>query len=242
MYDKIDFRTCPVPWDNNYAAWAGIELSVFQCPSDGGIAPQPGPWWRTGRVNYHGCAGQKIVNNEGDQLADADGIFVGKSRLRIADIFDGTSNTLMVGERAMGNLSDPVDPIGHVVRNVAGGDDASFTTACLANSVGSLGKKYNPTGVDFTELGSDDRLPGARWNDGRNYFTACTTTFPPNSISCHNNEYDSGYGIFTLGSRHPGGAQVASADASVHFVPNSIDQVTLRAIGTRGKSDQGQMP
>ena len=37
MYDKIDFRTCPVPWDNGYAPWAGIELSVFQCPSDGGI-------------------------------------------------------------------------------------------------------------------------------------------------------------------------------------------------------------
>ena len=54
MYDKIDFRTAPVPWDNNYVAWAGIELSVFQCPSDGGIAPQPGPFWRQGRSNYCG--------------------------------------------------------------------------------------------------------------------------------------------------------------------------------------------
>ena len=54
-------------------------------------------------------------------MADADGIFVGKSRMRIADIFDGTSNTMLVGERGMGNQSDPLDPIGHTVRNVAGG-------------------------------------------------------------------------------------------------------------------------
>ena len=115
-------------------------------------------------------------------------------------------------------------------------------TACLANSQGSLGKKYNATGVDQSDVASADWQAGCRWNDGRNFYSCFTGTLPPNSISCHNNQYDSGYGVFTLGSRHPGGAQGASADASVHFIPNSIDLITLKAICTRGRGDQGQVP
>ena len=169
-------------------------------------------------------------------------MFVGQTRLRIADCFDGTSNTLLIGERGMGNISNPTDAIGHTVRNVAGDDDASFTTACLATSQNQLGKIYNATGVDFADTASNDWQAGGRWNDGRNFYACFTGTLAPNSISCHRNGTDDGYGIFSLGSRHPGGAQGASVDASVHFIPNSIDLVTLRSISTRGKGDQGQMP
>lgn len=40
--------------------------------------------------------------------------------------------------------------------------------------------------------------------------------------------------VFFARSRHPGGAQVVLADASVRFVPNSIDTITWNALGTRG--------
>ena len=50
----------------------------------------------------------------------------------------------------MGNLSNPTDGIGHTVRNNSGGDDASFITQCLSNSLNQQGKVFNATGVDFS--------------------------------------------------------------------------------------------
>ena len=43
-------------------------------------------------------------------------------------------------------------------------------------------------------------------------------------------------------SRHPGGAHVALADGSAHFVAESIEPVVLRALGTRAGGDAAALP
>jgi prepilin-type processing-associated H-X9-DG protein len=43
-------------------------------------------------------------------------------------------------------------------------------------------------------------------------------------------------------SRHPGGAYVALADGSTHFLQESIDPVVLRALGTRAGGDAAALP
>jgi prepilin-type processing-associated H-X9-DG protein len=60
---------------------------------------------------------------------------------------------------------------------------------------------------------------------------------PPNSKSCTLNKtvtasvYD---GYTTVSTYHPGGANVAFLDGSVHFVKSSIGFAAWYAIGTRG--------
>ena len=56
----------------------------------------------------------------------------------------------------------------------------------------------------------------------------------PNQLSCWSNA--SGGYVFqarTTNSRHPGGVQVLFADASVHFISQSIDRKVWRALGPR---------
>ena len=59
---------------------------------------------------------------------------------------------------------------------------------------------------------------------------------PPNLYSCGNGVFDRypwEFGLSSAQSSHPGGVNVALLDASVHFVSDSVDVVTWRALGTR---------
>ena len=89
-------------------------LKIFICPSDTGFngrgqvhndrhfndglgflaTKQPKPFW-PGVSNYLGVAGHRDVVGANANT----GVFFGDSYIRLSDIIDGTSNTLMVGER-----------------------------------------------------------------------------------------------------------------------------------------------
>jgi len=74
-------------------------LNVFKCPSDSGP-----PTFTTQTVpvtvphsNYVGSFGN---NDPEDDLSAGDGIFFRNSQVKFNDIHDGSSNTLMIGERS----------------------------------------------------------------------------------------------------------------------------------------------
>lgn len=104
LFRQIDFKQ-PIEAIGNAPARTLIVKS-FLCPSD--TPPQQafpvGPRSASGQLMSTTCtiAPANYVGNfgVGEPGVDGDGIFFRNSSVKIADITDGTSNTLMVGERS----------------------------------------------------------------------------------------------------------------------------------------------
>ena len=86
------------PWQNILTGRAGTVLQVLVCPAD--YLPNPiavdSSGRRFGMTSYGGNAG---VQSYQSANATRDGLFYMNSNHRIADILDGTSHTLLFGER-----------------------------------------------------------------------------------------------------------------------------------------------
>lgn len=119
VYDTIDF-TLPIDDPSHLTAVSGV-ISTFLCPSDplgetldlvptvdnGGLPPpilanpyvlptsQPSAFMAP-RSNFSGVFGTLEIEDDPDA---GDGVFYRNSRTRFADIRDGLSHTLMIGER-----------------------------------------------------------------------------------------------------------------------------------------------
>jgi prepilin-type N-terminal cleavage/methylation domain-containing protein/prepilin-type processing-associated H-X9-DG protein len=92
------------------------KLQLLACPSDGGInGKSPLPYgygsipsgsWRPGYSSYGGCAGVWYHRSlDPQKLAQFNGAFSVNSSTQWAHFRDGTSTTLLLGERANGHLS-----------------------------------------------------------------------------------------------------------------------------------------
>ena len=97
LFDRasVAYLTDPNPFHNPPHAGLATVVPAFTCPSDGRVSTaQRGV--RTGTLaaftSYLGVAGR-------DAVTARDGIFYQDSATRFADITDGQSNTLMLGER-----------------------------------------------------------------------------------------------------------------------------------------------
>ncbi len=173
--------------------------STLWCPSDGQVSlptqfvasrNYPPPFlFVTHHSSYAACSGTWYhvggTPVEFAPLARLDnGIAFANSAIRHADITDGTSQTLLLGERAFGRI--PVaDAQGHLIRD-------------LANW----------------------------WFDASTGDTVFWTMRPINSPPTFDNgslQPSALYQAAVAGSFHPGGANFAFADGSVHFLRDTID-------------------
>ena len=86
------------PWQNVLAGRAATVLSVLQCPSDALTTKvaTDSSGRQFGLTSYGGNGG---VQSYHPNRATRDGVFYFGSDVRIADILDGTTNTLLFGER-----------------------------------------------------------------------------------------------------------------------------------------------
>ena len=219
----------PRPWRTTFPAWT-TQIPGLQCPSDTYVR---NPNNRTGECNYKFCWGD-TAHHTNDMSNNPTGTawrFTGRgcfgfhSSVRIAEIRDGTSNTVAFGEacKAAGNTAAQL-------RLIKGGTAASVPAM-----------QNNPSNC-LARAGADGKLIGAMvhsnrghiWAQGQFHHMGFNTILPPNGPQCNNGTgRGSSPSIHNVQSYHPGGGNVCLADGSVRFVSETINTGNLTARSPR---------
>jgi prepilin-type N-terminal cleavage/methylation domain-containing protein/prepilin-type processing-associated H-X9-DG protein len=206
-------------------------VPLFLCPSDKAapVAELFGP------TNYAACTGS---GTGGGTPFDTDGAFFVNSRVRHRDISDGLTKTALFSESTLGDgpastrrASDVTAATGYAFIMTAPVTDSRCRAAIYWN---------------WTDL------RGFSWANGEYRTTLYNHARPPNdaTIDCIGvlqNTTDpakvyAGFGWRTARSRHPGGVNVAMADAGVRFVGDAVDPAVWRAAATRAGGEVAAIP
>jgi prepilin-type processing-associated H-X9-DG protein len=218
LYNSLDV-TIPLYMDSMGNVFPvnkmGVSLTVnfLLCPSDSQTKVYP-EW---GQTNYAGCLGNGA--NGGTRVM-ANGLFFQNSKIRIADIVDGTSNTAMMSEHILG----------------PGGPDITDVTQVdvrLHYGQQSVNDIVNDDTCRSLKTWKTDR--GARWADGEVQYQQYDHHYPPNASvwDCVRLEHS----WKPPRSMHSGGVNVLFADGSGHFVANTVNIDTWRALGSRNGNE-----
>ncbi len=164
------------------------------------------PWGSTGSVEVISDLDGVFLQKVNHQRIKRNGGHYGMIGKRMADITDGTSNTIAIGEAVpdmsaipeMGTIRENNQPSqGRKDHWGIGSDDVDTTNQ------GDMSEALGSTGVPMNQ-----RKPAV----GTPAFAAYEISF---------------------GSRHTGGAQFAMADGSVRFLSENLDARVYSALGTR---------
>ena len=234
-----------------------INISVYQCPSDpepfadaafGGSGGEPATNY-AGVMGAAGAHGEYVQNNIGfggvgacrngtqnglydcygslgslgSEHVNADGMLFPQSRVKVGQVTDGTSKTYLVGERwyiqrlwSQGARYTGV-PAGQDIP-----DEPRICGSCFSYANKNITPRV-PINADLNRVGfavyhePQDARPG-----------------PPTAAEIL------GHSNLPFGSFHPGGANFAYADGSVHFENDDIDDALYIARGSRNLDDTGQ--
>ncbi|GAB6186903.1 DUF1559 domain-containing protein [Thermopirellula anaerolimosa] len=195
------------------------------CPSDNGYPD------KRGRYNSYGFSiGDQIESIRDAQ--DVRGMFANRRCYSMADVTDGTSNTIAMSERLCEQRSPRGSPgpatvgarqVEHVMAVAIGiGGLRTQPSACFTTTDG----KYYVSGT-----GVQGRW-GQAWTDGQPMYVGINTVLPPNAPAC--SEDASNYGdqvhlVLPPTSRHPGGVNCVFVDGSVRFISSTINTGNLAA-------------
>jgi prepilin-type N-terminal cleavage/methylation domain-containing protein/prepilin-type processing-associated H-X9-DG protein len=218
--------------NNNYSS-AGSPVTTYYCPSDPSgmlvdASPEYGAGGPAAMTDYVGIAGRNLLDDNPLHIGVFSGTSLSCTPVRIVAITDGTSNTLMIGEKPF----IPPPPGGSK-------NNTQFNTwyneqvngIWLGHAMGIYYESYIYNWSDSTS-GIQDTYPKVYINlQGENCDTGVFGVVPylfgqgPNKPSnfCSYNYLYSG---------HSNGANFAFADGSVRFVNYSVDSTTLLAAAT----------
>ena len=209
---NVEEQEYPDPWVETYDPWK-TQIQAFICPSDAYQASRP-----LGPTSYVFCIGDST--NIYNQDAKHRGPFAPGRWTSLSDVKDGTSNTVLLGEVAIG------------------GEVIAQTPEQLAAAQPCFDEKYVGERIKFTQYSR-----GYSWADGAAGPAMFNTILPPNRSSCGLNGTEAVDGIYSLGSYHYDGAHVVLADGSVRHITGDIDTGDLSQAslppGSRAASPYG---
>jgi prepilin-type N-terminal cleavage/methylation domain-containing protein/prepilin-type processing-associated H-X9-DG protein len=214
-------------YGNDYAVTAenreGVQAIIpqFLCPSDRGVAVST----TYGPTNYAACSGRGA---DGGSPFDAEGMFFVNSAIRLAEVADGTSRTVMFAECLLGETPPPLTPRSSVDPRLVYAFVSSTPLTEAACNASTLWNYTDP--------------PGFSWANGEFRSGMYNHLRTPNSteIDCVAAQLlgplsrrFAGYGWRTSRSNHPGGVNYALADGSASFAADGIDLAVWQALSTR---------
>jgi len=204
-------------WDSPVYPPETVNIPLMRCPSDRYAGSQKAPWAKS---NYAYCLGDTVTQTNAETTwtwwqPEPRGMFYSFSKLGLADINDGSSNTIAVAEMAL--AQDATSIYGNVVQN------AGVITVPQNCMNMATAKKYNTT----PPSGSDWR--GWSWMSAYVGTSMFQTILPPNSPSCGSTGWQDDVGIYSASSRHNGGVHALLCDGAVRFISESINTGNLGA-------------
>jgi len=198
----IAFRFEPYPFVNPPHVGMSTVIDCFLCPSDARVT-QPQIAQRSRYMVAFTC----FLGVSGTEFKKKDGVLYRDSQLSLSDISDGSSSTLLMGER-------PPSP------------DFQF------------GWWY--AGKGLPDSGSAEMTMHVRETNPRIEGPARDCDIGPYSFKQSNGIIDP-CSMFHFWSLHPGGANFAMCDGSVHFLSYSADKI-LPALASRAGNEAVELP
>jgi prepilin-type N-terminal cleavage/methylation domain-containing protein/prepilin-type processing-associated H-X9-DG protein len=222
LYAALNFSATRDNAANSTAQATSVKS--FLCPSDGWSSYPPGQ----AGTNYRANEGRNMLylygaadpTGSNASQPPPDGPFFANVSYRIADITDGTSNTLAFGEMTIGDMSNTVATQNRDIF-------APGTTPPTIDQAITDCQAMDWKNLSFQEWSTS----GTPWHYGSGAYSVIKTVAPPNKMSCAfpaDNRM-----ILTAGSFHPGGVNGLMCDGSVKFFKDVIAVSVWRALGSR---------
>jgi prepilin-type N-terminal cleavage/methylation domain-containing protein/prepilin-type processing-associated H-X9-DG protein len=243
-------NTCNFNWAPEWANNTGYlinstayltVINTFLCPSDGNAG-------KNGFINsYAASTGTSTIGyptgggNGGSPPSKSSGVFAYQNNFGVADITDGTSNTIAFSEWVVNN---PLNKSPGRATQAGLSGTGYFDVTTLPNPVATVQSDIAACSAAWNS-GTQGNGPGITWATGAMGYTLFNTVIPPNGggmlpwQACRNGccaqSQHADYNIAT--SKHAGGVNVLMADGSVKFIKNTIAISTWWALGTRANSE-----
>lgn len=245
VHELINFEE-PMYRDNklnpSIATAVATQVSAFLCPSDRRpSAVSDNGSVQYGFTNYVVCAGSGA---DGGTPFETDGVFYVNSRTRYRDMPDGSGHTVLASESTIGTGRESMGIGDRDLVNYQG----DYATPLLIGNTAVLteARCAAPQGWNITNrrgfLWASGEYRCALYNHYRrpnDLMIDCigSRAWPAEDVETR----FSTYGWRAARSRHAGGVNVLMADASVHFVDDTVDLNVWRAVSTREEGETARL-
>jgi prepilin-type N-terminal cleavage/methylation domain-containing protein/prepilin-type processing-associated H-X9-DG protein len=254
MEQTAIYNACNFNWAPEWSANQGYminstayltKINTYICPSDANAG-------KNGFINsYAASQGTSTIGFPGGGGAGgapsgiSSGVFGYQTNYGLADITDGSSNTIAFSEWTVNN------PLGRAPGRAT---MATLTATGYPDVSGQLIGGVTATIAvqnDITacstawKAGTQGQGPGITWATGAMGYTLFNTVIPPNGggqipwQACRNGccaqSQHADYNVAS--SYHSGGVNTLMADGSSRFIKNSINMTTWWALGTRSDGE-----